>query len=215
MRITFKSVLPLLLAPAFFTGTAHAVSCNANNLASCTVVDGQVQYSNFSFSGGFTPNPLDNFSLLGFGDGSGSVAFNFDPRRNSVTGSFTYTVTLLPTPLFNYSFAAAQVDANATIVGGGTVTTALTTTGLSPTTYTRTGTTTTAVSGTFAPNLTSRTFTQTFSINPSGNVNARLNTVSNDWTAKGSPVPGPLPVLGAATAFSLSRKLRCRIRSAG
>jgi hypothetical protein len=193
---------------------AHALLCFANNLSGCDLTDGRVQYSNFSFSPGFIPSATDAFSLLGFADGSGSLAFNLVAPRNSVNASFTYTVTLLPDPLFTYTFDQAQVDANSNILGGGTVSTDLTATGLSATTYTRTGNNTSTSTGTFSPNLTSRTFTQNFSIVPAGNAAARLNTVSNQWSTKSLPVPGPLPLLGAATAFGLSRKLRSRIRSA-
>jgi len=216
MRSASKFFLPLLLAPVFLTGSAHAVSCLANDLPSCNLVDGNVQYSNFSFSGGFTPTGNDIFSLLGFGDASGSLAFNLVPNgRNAVNSSFTYTVTLLPTPLFKYTFLGANVGANGNIISGGTIASSLSATGLSATSFTRTGNDTATVGGTFVPNLTSRTFTQTFSIDPAGNDAARLFTVSNDWNTKSSPVPGPLPLLGAVTAFSLSRKLRSRIRSAG
>jgi hypothetical protein len=215
MRSVSKFFLPLLLAPAFLTGTAHARSCLANDLASCNLIDGNVRFSDFSFSGGFTPTANDSFSLLGFGDASGSLAFNLVPGgRNAVNASFTYTVTLLPSPLFVHTFVDANVGANGDIASGVTIASNLSATGLSTTSFTKTGNDTTAVKGTFIPNLTARTFTQTFSIDPAGNNDARLFTVSNDWSTKSSPVPGPLPLLGAATAFGLSRKLRSRIRSA-
>jgi hypothetical protein len=216
MRSVSKFFLPLLLAPAFLTGTAHARTCNANTLANCNLTDGKVQYSNFSFSPGFTPNANDSFSLLGFADGSGSMAFNFEPGRNEVNASFTYTVTLLQGPQFTHAFRRANVGASGDNIGVGvTVSTTLNASGLTQASYTKTGNIETAVEGVFDPRITSRTFTQAFSIVPSGNVNAMLFTVSNDWNTNSEPIPGPLPFLGAVTAFSLSRKLRSRIRSAG
>jgi hypothetical protein len=214
MRSVSKFFLPLLLAPAFLTGTAHARVCNANTLTSCNVTIGQVEYSNFSFSAGFTPNANDSFSLLGYADGSGSIAFDLDPGRNEVNASFTYTVTLLQGPQFTHTFHEVNVVADGDIVAGGTVATALNTSGLSQASYTKTGNIETAVIGVFNPGITSRTFTQSFSIVPSNNLNAELFTVSNDWNTNSEPIPGPLPLLGAVTAFSLSRKLRRRIRSA-
>ena len=219
MRSVSKFFLPLLLAPAFLTGTAHARTCNANTLANCNLTDGKVVYSNFSFSAGFTPNANDSFSLLGFADGSGSMAFNFDPGRNEVNASFTYTVTLLQGPQFTHAFRQANVGVSSQDIGAtGTVATTLNASGLSQASYTRTGDNEDNgidVTGVFNPGISSRTFTQSFSIVPSGNVNAMLFTVSNDWNTNSEPIPSPLPLLGAVTAFSLSRKLRRRIRSAG
>jgi hypothetical protein len=216
MRSVSKFFLPLLLAPAILTGAAHARTCNANNLANCNLTDGKVQYSNFSFSPGFIPNANDSFSLLGFADGSGSMAFNLDPGRNEVNASFTYTVTLLQGPQFTHAFRRANVGASGENIGAGvTIDTTLNASGLTQASYTRTGNTETAVEGVFGPGITSRTFTQSFSIVPAGNNDARLFTVSNDWNTNSEPIPGPLPLLGAVTAFGLSRKLRRRIRSAG
>ena len=220
MRSISKFFLPLLLAPAFLTGTAHARVCFANALATCNLTDGRVQYSNFSFSEGFTANPGDSFSLLGYADASGSVAFDFVyPGRNEVNASFTYTVTLLQGPQFTHTFRQTSVGVSSEDLGASsTVATTLNASGLSQASYTRTGDDQAngiGVIGVFNPGITSRIFTQSFSIVPLGNVNAKLFTVSNDWNTNSEPIPGPLPLLGAVTAFSLSRKLRRRIRSAG
>lgn len=222
MRSVSKFLLPLFLAPAFLTGTAHARICNANSLGDCNTDVGSVQFSNFSFSPGFTPSANDSFSLTGYEDGSGAIAFELNPKRNEVNASFTYTVTLLQGPQFTHTFDRVNVGAdteNMVDVNNNAATVAATlstTSGLSQASYTKIGNNAaTSFTGVFSPGITSRTFTQSFSIVPSGNVNARLVTVSNDWHTNSAPIPGPLPLLGAVTAFGLSRKLRRRIRSAG
>jgi len=214
MRSAAKFHLPLLLAPAFLPGSAHAlITCSAP-LNSCSGTDNNVIFSNFSFSG-FTPNPSDTISLSGNPDGSGTVILLFNPFRNTPTvGSFTYTATLIPTPLFIFSFKNANVDSASTLSPGRTVTTSLYSSGLStPASYSKTGgVTSPQVTGIFLPQLTSQTFTQVFNLNPAPT--DFVITVTNNWTTNSSPVPSPLPLLGAATAFGRSRKLRRRIRSA-
>jgi len=215
MRSAAKFSLLLLLAPAFLPGSAHAlITCTAP-LNSCSGTDNNVIFSNFSFSG-YTPNPSDTISLSGNPDGSGAVIMVFNPFRNTPTvGSFTYTATLIPTPLFIYTFKTADVDSSSTLSSGRTVTTSLNSSGLSPAaSYSKTGSTTSPqVTGIFLPRLTSQTFTQNFNLNPAPT--DFVITVNHNWTTKGLPLPGPLPLLGAVTAFGLSRKLRRRIRSAG
>jgi hypothetical protein len=215
MHSAAKLLLPLLLAPALLPGSAHAfITCNAP-LNSCSGTDNNVIFSNFSFSE-YTPNPLDRIILSGNSDGSGAVTMVFNPFRSTPTvGSFTYTATLIPAPLFVYNFKDANVDSASVLSSGKTVTATLSSSGLSPAaSYSKTGSITAPqVTGIFQPRLTSQTFTQDFNLNPAPT--DFVITITHSWTAKGLPVPGPLPLLGAATAFGLSRKLRRRIRSAG
>jgi hypothetical protein len=221
MHSAAKLLLPLLLAPAFLSGPAHAeIICSAVSLSSCNVTENRVKFSNFSFSPTFTPNAGDTFSLIGNANAGAIVTLNFNPQRNlaAVGASFTYTATLLPTSFFKYTFNTASSSTSAPFVNdpASFVTTSLTSPQLplSPT-RSQTGGTPSASNqfSPFQPNLTTQTFTQTFIIDAlSGDVVA---LVQGSWTAKANPVPGPLPLLGAATAFGLSRKLRRRIRSAG
>ena len=216
MRSAAKFFLPLLLAPACLSGPAQAATCLASALATCNLIENNVQFSNFSFSG-YTPNATDVFELSGYSNGAGIVTLDFVPDRFTATvGSFTYTVTLLPTPLFYYTFNQASASANAPFLDSlSSVTTSLASSGLPVSaTYTKTGETESSTRVAFNPQLRSQIFTQSFNINPASAPD-RVTAVSGLWIAKANPVPGPLPLLGAATAFGLSRKLRCRIRSAG
>ena len=215
MRSAAKLLLPLLLAPALLPGSAHAFILCTAPLSSCSGTENNVTFSNFSFSG-YTPGPSDTIRLFGNPDGSGSVSLRFNPPRNTSTvGSFTYTATLTPVgPAAIRAFNNANAAIASSLSPGRTVTTTLTSSGLSPAaSYSQTGTATaTPVTGLFLQDLTSQTFTQTFNLNPA--LADDVFTVSHEWTAR-VVVPGPLPLLGAATAFGLSRKLRRRIRSAG
>jgi hypothetical protein len=217
MRAIFKFFLPLLLTPACLSGSAHAATCFLSNLSACDVTENGVQFSGFSFTG-FTPSLNDSFSITGYSDRAGEVNLQFSPSRANqiaLSGSFTYTVSLVPTALFKYTFDEAFTQNSVNSFSGANATTAtLSAPGLpSPATYTRTGSNISTASGQFQPQLTSRTFTQSFTFNPT-TASASLAIVNGSWTAKANPVPGPLPLLGAATAFGLSRKLRSRIRSA-
>ena len=215
MRANFKLFLPLLLTPACLSGSAHAAECFFSDLSACNVTENGVTFSNFSFTG-FTPASTDSFVIAGSSDRSGEVNLQFNPSRKnqSLNGSFQYTVSLIPTTLFKYTFDEAFTQNTVNSFSGTNNTTAtLSAPGLTSATYTRTGSNLAATPGTFQPQLTSRTFTQSFTFNPT-TASASLVSVVGSWTAKANPVPGPLPMLGAATAFGLSRKLRSRIRSA-
>jgi hypothetical protein len=221
MRTTFKLFAPLLLAPAFLSGPAHALSCSLSNLASCNQSQNGVQFSNFTFSG-FTADAGDTFEFTGSLTGNSRVSVNFNPARKTIpTGSFGYTATLIPTPLFRYTFNTAAVSTDSQFIDptpptpASILTTSLASSGLplAPTlTLTGTSSTTTNQNASFNPSLSTLTFTQNFSINALGA--DETFQITGTFRAKANPVPGPLPLLGAATAFGLSRKLRSRIRSA-
>ena len=215
MHSAAKFLLPLLLAPAFLPESAHAlITCSAP-LNSCSGTDNNVIFSNFSFSG-YTPGPSDTIILNGELGGSGSVRLRFNPPLNTSTaGSFTYTATLIPVgPAAIRAFNDANAVIASSLSPGRTVTTTLSSSGLSPAaSYSQTGSApATPMTGLFLEDLTSQTFKQTFNLDPA--LADEVYNVSHQWTAR-VVVPGPLPLLGAATAFGLSRKLRRRIRSAG
>ena len=217
MRFSVKFLFPLLLAPSLIASPAHSGSCFLIDLASCNLTDNNIQFSNFSFTG-FTAGPLDKFTFDGntSGNRGGSVNLNFDPVRDtSVSGSFSYTATLLPSSLFKYTFRDLTPQASAGFFdSNSTLTSSVASSGLIGTaTLSKTGTGSTSTTpANFQPQLTSQTFTQTFNLVSVDNDN--LASIGAQWRARANPVPGPLPLLGAATAFGLSRKLRSRIRSA-
>ena len=220
MRPPAKFFLPFLLAPALWAGAAHATvqTCSLSSLAgnpnACNYTLGGIVFSGFSISN-YTPNvgANDQFELVygeGANVGDGEVRLNFDPDRNnsvSPAASFSYTITL---PSFRaFQMGEVNLDArngpnpptpNATTTFSSSGLPAITSSGGS-------------VTADFQPNLTTQTFTQTFAF-VSNDGSDQLRFVRGGWTTY-QTVPGPLPLLGAATAFGLSRKLRSRIRSAG
>jgi len=211
MRPSPKFFLPLLLAPALWAGSADAATSNCllssltGNPTACNIILDNVQFSNFTYSG-FTASATDQFVLEGDSSGSGRVQLDFiDDRSTSVSGTFGYTATLLGPPIRAFNNAEARLSAST--LGGGTASSTYSSSGLSPLT-----TDGSPADGTFQQNLTTQTFTQTFSFNQVA-VSNRLRSVEGVWDTY-EPVPGPLPLLGAATAFGLSRKIRSRIRSA-
>lgn len=223
MRPPLKFFVPLLLAPALWSGSAHAAtgSCLLSNLSGCNLNLDGVIFSNFSFTG-FTAGASDSFALEGntsgdtaTGNRNGNVAIVFSPPRNSAisNGSFTYTVTLTPNATSVRAFNVATVSGNTvTTENGGSFTTEKTSSGLPvPATYQETNGSGILEPATFNRTLTSQTFTQNFTFNPTSPDS--LTRVRGTWSTFAA-TPGPLPLLGAATAFGLSRKIRSRIRSA-
>jgi hypothetical protein len=217
MRYSVKFLLPLLLAPTLIASPAHSGSCLLSNLPACNITENNIQFSNFSFTG-FTANADDRFTFTANSNGNrgGTVALQFDPvRDSSVAGSFSYTATLLPSPLYNYTFQDITPGAQATFFEpGSTLSSSVASSGLIGTaTLSKAGTGSTSTTpASFQPQLTSQIFTQSFNLVSVNSDN--LASIGASWRARANPVPGPLPLLGAATAFGLSRKLRSRIRSA-
>lgn len=225
MRPPFRFLFPLLLAPAFVTGPAHAaVFCSAVNFATCSLTENGVTISDFSFTD-YTPQAGDQFRLRGdiSLDRAGDIQLEFNPGLRGTggsflgtrTGSFSYKITLAPTDLNTFQFNAVNVQADGNTTAGGNIQTEVTAAGLSPNPkFSRTGGGSTSNQGTFSSSISSRTFTQSFTLDPLTFSATRLDSVIATWDTRTSPVPGPLPLLGAVTAFGLSRKLRSRIRSA-
>lgn len=220
MRLPVKFLLPLLLAPGLLSaGSAHAATsqCFLTNLASCNQTFDGVTFSNFSFSG-FTPSATDIFKLVtdNATSRSGTVFLDFEPNLVRPTspaitnGAFTYTITLSPNASGARAFNNMQAVYDATQDPPGSAgSTSITSSGLpSPATSNNGSGAAVALNR----SLTAQTFTQTFTFDPP-NENDILLELRGRWTTIAS-TPGPLPLLGAATAFGLSRKIRSRIRFA-
>jgi len=157
-------------------------------------------------------------SRTGFSDLDG-ISFS-----NPNTGAFTYTVNsnqdwTAGTYALNYTVTAPTAKLLSTFTNNSTSSdsnAANTWTVVSQTAPQQTGTSTmTGGNGTLAssdltPDLFSETFIGTLNVTAGDvqSVNFRVNTSNTP------PVPGPLPVLGAAAAFGFSRKVRNRIKAA-
>ncbi len=177
--------------------------CALNDLAACDVTLDNVVFSNFSFTG-FTPVPGgDVFNLTGNINSGGAVNLSFAPARTaSISGTFTYTATLLNGNMFD----KAQANLTGATLNGSSMSTTLASSGL-PVSATSTNGFGSVVS--FNPGLTSQTFTQTFSFTYASGAD-NFTQVGGIWNAK--PVPGPLSVVGAGMAMGFARKLRQRVK---
>jgi len=190
-----------------FSGQAQAAPCFLQSLGSCDQTINDYVFSNFSFSG-FTATATDAFDITSPSNSSYQVQISWSPVRTTpVNGTFSYTVSLLNGRTFNT--AQANVTGNFgsfgnTLSSSGLLTSATTTNGTGP-------------AQNFNPNLTSQTFTNTFSSSTTQPNDFFFNSVGAAVTSTApgtATVPGPLPLLGAGVAFGFSRKLRHRIKAA-
>jgi hypothetical protein len=191
------------LAPTLLSaGSAHATQGTCllisltNNSSACDQTLGGVVFSNFSFSG-FTASSADVFQLDGVDSGDGAVTLDFNGSRTaSISGQFSYTVTLLPDPATR-AFDFIEANIAGLRARGSSGSTSVSSSGLpNPATDTLVAA---GTSQTFNPILTTQTFTQTFSYTHVGGTD-RLDNVGNQFFAYVA-TPSPIPLLGAATAF--------------
>jgi len=194
-------------SPIFFQAPAQAATCSLGALGTCNQTIGDFTFSGFSISG-FSDSGSDVFDLTTTSPASAQVQISWSPVRDSgsLSGSFSYTVTLGSGRTFN--------QAQANITGSlATFATALASAGL-PVDSTSTGGPGTTVS--FNSNLTSATFTQTFSYTgtPASSFFNSVGAAITTTPPGTAETPGPLPLLGAGAAFGFSRKLRSRIKLA-
>jgi hypothetical protein len=199
--LLLAGALTSVLAPEAAKAT---LNCTFGNTSACTSsAESNLQLTNFSFSGGGAES-ADTIQIQKVGPGEVyTIAFNaanqgqFDTQAN-----LNFSIA----PINGFNLSTAQ--ASSTVQG--------------------------LVSPPFAFNYTSSNLP---SFSTSGNLTSVYNfssplTSSNiliDWnsayTASGTTltislqkapsVPGPLPILGAASAFGFARKLRQRTRPAG
>jgi hypothetical protein len=194
------------LLPLLAPGNAKAVlNCTFGNTGACTgTPEGNLQFSNFSFSGNGAEG-VDSIQISQTGPGEiYTIAFNaggigqFDTDAtlnftitpiNGYTlgsGGASSTVNTFDNPLFNFVYTSSNLP---------TLTTAGNT--LAPVPFT-------------APNTSSNIVLSW------NNPNATASGTSLFVSLQQQPpatVPGPLPLLGAASAFGFARKLRNRTRT--
>ena len=194
------------LLPLLAPGNAKAVlNCTFGNTGACTgTPEGNLQFSNFSFSGNGAEG-VDSIQISQTGPGEiYTIAFNaggigqFDTDAtlnftitpiNGYTlgsGGASSTVNTFDNPLFNFVYTSSNLP---------TLTTAGNT--IPPVPFT-------------APNTSSNIVLSW------NNPNATASGTSLFVSLQQQPpatVPGPLPLLGAASAFGFARKLRNHTRT--
>ena len=197
-----------------FSGQAQA-ACNLTALTGCAITAGDKTISGISITGGgFTPtlNQTLDFSIA---SGAWIVSTNFAPDQNSTLlpsaanpAILAYTITINdPTQYFD----RAAIQGDDTTINGGSTSQMVTATGLPNLTSTN-GVNAGPVAFAGQPqviNVSSTWYTDGV---------ASFNNISQKFTQKSAPttqVPGPLPLLGLASAFGISRRLRRRIANNG
>ena len=184
--------------------------CNFSNLAACNGTVGNFVISNFALGGSSTGyQATDTIFIFANGQGNAEILASFITPPNDATqltgsGNFSFTLTAAS----NYKLVNAISDST---VSGQTF--SFSTTLVSPG-GTWTGSPSVSTGGNSSPFAT-----------PSSSPTTSVNVVTS-WAANGdnatsynlvlgissNPVPGPLPLFGAAAAFVQSRQLRRRIK---
>lgn len=206
----------------------NSISCSINAIVDDTCkapgdfLDKKFEIGDKAVTGlsftGFTPGDLDTLLFTRITPTFFQLQYNFDPQAQSNTaGTFGYTISITPAGVAdgNVLFRAQSNITGGTLEGGSFTTTATESAAkVTPLTATD-GSSPSNPPGIFVPNTVSATFSQTFaaSNNPPPGP-ATINSFGLQFTQTNIPtsVPGPLPILGAAAAFGLSRKLRNRIK---
>ena len=227
-----KSAAVLLFASGTlsFVGTApaHAGVCTTGNGTStasfplslinsdpaltCTV--GDKTYSNFSYTGFVSSDPLQNtvnMSESGVGGLQHTIGMQNTSGWTSGSNIFSYTITKASGTIVFDQWAATG---SSSIVGSSFNST-VTATNSSPSTNPNNVSGAFSTSGspsTFTAGTITSSFTNTFNVTSNA-----FTSFDNSLTQKAAPTssaPGPLPILGAGAAFGFSRKLRSRIKDA-
>lgn len=224
-RLATATALAAVFTAGIQAGESKAAvesfTCDVGNpltpVGTCGGTLGDKTFSGFSFSG-FTPRADDSFSVTWDTiTDIYQVQLVFEPTIAGAIpsgSSFTYTAAITPAGLAagnTFAFAAANLTGGTGVIPPlGTITTTVT----SPQLVANAVASSIAPPGNpgpviaFLPNVTSATFTQSVvTTAPSTLSSLGLQFIQQG----GQQVPGPLPLLGAATAFAYSRKLRSRI----
>jgi len=184
---------------------------NSDPALTCTV--GDKTYSNFSYTGFVSSDPLQNTVNMSESGVSGlqhTIGMMNTSGWTSASNTFNYTITVT-TP--GYLLDQWAATGSSSILGSG-FTSTVTATNSAPSpnpngavnAFTTVGSPSTFTAGT----LTSA-FTNTFNVTSQG-FTSFDNSVNQKFAT--SSVPGPLPILGAGAAFGFSRRLRSRIKAA-
>ncbi len=199
----------LLLAGALVTllapGASKAVlNCTFGNTSSCGSPEGNLLFSNFSFSGGGAEG-VDNIQISQTGPGEiYTIAFNAAGGGQFDTDA---TLNFTVTPINGYALSAAGASSTVNTFDNPLFSFVYNSSNLP--TLTTSGNTVSPVPFT-APN-TSSNIVLSWN-NPSATASGTSLFVSLQQQPPAT-VPGPLPLLGAASAFGFARKMRNRTRT--
>jgi hypothetical protein len=198
-------VATTLLATTFHAGSAQA--CTFGTLSSCSISVGALKFDNFNYSG-VQPENDDTITVSVLPGPKYTFQASFSPGGQGFVqgdGTLTFAVTAV-SPGYTLSTVAAGSNTSNSTTPYYTVTNTLT--GIASPLVSLGGASVSAVSFITPPSSTSVSIAWV-----QGGVNNALLNTSLDFVTNppAIPVPGPLPLFGAATAFGFSRRLRRRV----
>jgi MYXO-CTERM domain-containing protein len=231
MNKQLKSGAALLFAAGAFTfvGTAQAAPvgavCTGNGTStgsfllsnaagmSCTI--GDKTYSNFSYTG-FASSDLAqnvvNMSESGAGALQHTIGMQNTAGWTSASNTFSYTISIASGSNLLDKWAAT--GSSSIIDSGFTSTVTATNSSPSPNPNGAVNAFSTVGSPSiFNAATTSSAFVNTFTVTNNAFTSFDNSVIQKDPTTT-TATPGPLPLLGAGAAFSLSRRIRNRIKLA-
>ena len=201
MRLRLSLATTGLLAP----GAAKAtLNCTFGNTSACTSsAESNLQFTSFSFSGGGAES-ADTIQIQKVGPGEiYTIAFNAANQGQFDTKA-ALNFSIAPINGFNLNTAQASSTVQGLVSPPFTFN------------YTSSNLPSFSTSGNLTPvyNFSSPLSSSNILINWDSAYSASGTTLTVSLQ-KAPAVPGPLPILGAASAFGFARKLRQRTRRAG
>jgi len=210
-KIAFAAIATSAISSAFVLDAPKAVAASCSYAAfqgaTCTLTVGDKKLDSISTFSRYAPNALDTISLNQLTSDTYQFQYSFSGGANTAGGSFDYAISITdPNKTAGWTFQNGLSN----VTGGGLTPSYFTTvssTALVSSATSRQSSTGSVVS--FNSGVNTATFTQSWTVT-SGSVSSLGFTL--DQLSPGESVPGPLPLLGAGTAFGFSRKLRKRIK---
>jgi hypothetical protein len=191
-------------------GDAQALSCTfgaiaSGNCAAATI--GNLTFSNFTVSGNYEATDVLDINLTPTNGFYNIVASFTNGNPLSGTGNYGFSVAAAS----GFALDQVAVDSDVSILGTGTFQFANAFTNSPDSPLVSAGG---SAAGAFTPGATASNVLISWTDNGGTNVgnSSSLQLTTNPPSI--IPVPGPLPLFGAAAAFGYSRRLRRRVKTA-
>ena len=201
-------VATTLLGATFHAGSAQA--CTFGTLGSCSISIGALKFDNFKYSG-FPTQDADTVGVSLMPGPKYSFQASFSPGTQGFiqgNGTLTFDVTAVSP---GYTLASVSADSSTSDSNIPYYTVTNTLSGIAAPLVSTAGSSVSSVAFTTPPPSTSVSIAWVQGGVDNALMNTSLDFVTNPPQLPPTPVPGPLPLFGAATAFGFSRRLRRRL----